>query len=111
MAKRTKPRTGRPLKGFSAHDLVPHSDVAAQMHQELIAEGFRLQRGCRPYLRKDWMVSMRFVWRHRQEERTVTLSLVCPAGVADGGLVIGVGDGMMVGQTWGASMKLEAANV
>lgn len=108
MPRPPKPRTGRPLQGFSAHDLVPHSEAALAMHEDLTTKGFALQSRCRPYLRQDMTVSMRFVWRHRAEGETVTMSIVCPAArQPNGALVIGVGHGWETGRQYEISRQVE----
>jgi len=109
-ARQRKPRAGRPLTGLTAQDLVVHSEVAQAMHDDLTAKGFVLQRGCRPYLRRDMDVSMRFVWRHRAEGETVTLSIVCPAARRPNGtLIIGVGHGWQTGRQYKICKPLEMA--
>lgn len=63
----------------SALDLLIRIGGAEQLlYLQLEQLGYELNPTCRPYLRRDGKVSVRFVWRRRANGASVVYSLVVP---------------------------------
>ncbi len=74
MTGRRNPRCGRHLSPQEAAPLLDASPVARDLHDSLAAQGFTLHPTVRPYRRADGLITIRFVWRQRDDGGCVEVS-------------------------------------
>ncbi len=71
-ARRRKLKPGSYLPPVEAAKLIGEDGELAELHAKLMRMGYRLTKTVRPYLTKDLRVTIRMVWRKREEGMSST---------------------------------------
>lgn len=71
-----RPRPGRWLPAIDAAPLVEGDEELCQLDGRLTADGWRRTATVRPYLAKNGLMTLRFVWRKRSEGLTAKYEVV-----------------------------------